>query len=287
MAADRINRQRNQEVHTVKIKAIFSDLDGTLLNDAKEITPGNRAAIEEALDQGHKFIITTGRPLDSAIEQAQALGLTGTGCYLIAFNGATIYDIGAQKTIFQQDVPMELAEKVWQEALSRGIHVQTYDDTHVLVEPRCDGVEIRNYCKTIHTKYRVIPDFSGVKQAPPKLLLIRYQQDGALEDFRQWLLSWCEGKLNTFYSSPQLLEVVCAGMNKGSALNRLAELLGVEHEDTIAIGDSGNDLAMIVAAGTGVAMVNGVEEVRSAADRITVRDNNHDAIEEVLRDLVL
>ena len=272
----------------MKIKAIFSDLDGTLLNDAKEITPGNRSAIEAALAQGHKFIITTGRPLDSAIQQAQALGLTGPGCYLIAFNGATLYDMGAEKTIFQQNVPLPLARRVWEEAARRNIHVQTYDATHVLVEPRCDGEEIRRYCQTIHTKYRVIPDFSGVEQDPPKLLLIHYLENStALEDYRLWLLSWCQGQLDTFYSSPYLLEVVCAGMNKGSALHRLSDLLGIPNEDTIAIGDSGNDLAMIVAAGTGVAMVNGVEEVRSAADRITVRDNNHDAIEEVLRDLVL
>ena len=59
------------------------------------------------------------------------------------------------------------------------------------------------------------------------------------------------------------------------------------NEDTISIGDSGNDLAMIRAAGTGVAMINGVEEVRAAADRITLRDNNHDAIAEVLEALVL
>lgn len=272
----------------MRIKAIFSDLDGTLLNDAKEITPGNRAAIEAALAQGHKFIITTGRPLDSAIQQAEALGLTGEGCYLIAFNGATLYDMGAQKTIFQQNVPLPLAEKVWLETARRGIHVQTYDDTHVLVEPRCDDEEIRRYCATIHTQYRVIPDFSGVTQAPPKLLLIHYQEGStALEDFRLWLLSWCEGQLDTFYSSPYLLEVVCAGMNKGSALRRLSEVLGIPNEDTIAIGDSGNDLAMILAAGTGVSMINGVDEVRAAADRVTVRDNNHDAIAEVLSDLVL
>ncbi len=269
-------------------KAIFSDLDGTLLNDAKEITPANRAAIDAALAQGHKFIITTGRPLDSAIQQAEALGLTGPGCCLIAFNGAVIYDLGAQEVLFQQTLPLDLAEKVWREAERRNLHIQTYDDTHVLVEARCDGEEIRRYCRIIHTKYRVIPDFSAIAQTPPKLLVIHYDQgDGALECFRQWLLGWCRGKLDTFYSSPELLEVVCAGMNKGTALLRLSELLGIPQADTIAIGDSGNDLAMIQAAGVGVAMVNGVEEVRAAADRVTVRDNNHDAVAEVLEALVL
>jgi Cof subfamily protein (haloacid dehalogenase superfamily) len=268
-------------------KAIFSDLDGTLLNDAKEITPANRAAIDAALAQGHQFIITTGRPLDSAIQQAQALGLTGQGCYLIAFNGAVIYDMGAQEVIFRQSVSVNLVEKVFAECRRRRVHIQTYDMEQVLVEPECDDEEIRRYCQTIHTKYKVIPSVSSLKEDPAKMLLIRYQQDGVLEELRLWLLSWCEGQLDTFYSSPCLLEVVSAGMNKGSALVRLAHLLGIPVEDTIAIGDCGNDLSMIAAAGTGVAMINGVEAVRSAAQVITKRDNNHDAIAEVLEELVL
>ena len=55
-------------------KALFLDLDGTLLNDQKEITPGNRAAIEATLAAGHQVVITTGRPLVNAREQAQRLG---------------------------------------------------------------------------------------------------------------------------------------------------------------------------------------------------------------------
>lgn len=270
----------------MNIKAIFSDLDGTLLTDSKDISPANRAAIDKALALGHKFIITTGRPLDSAIQQAQALELTGPGCLLISFNGAVIYDMGTQEVVFRQTIPLPLVEKVHREAQRQGIHIQTYDQTHVLVEPHCDDAEIRAYCQIIHTKYRVIPNISAMTEEPPKMLLIHEELDGKLEAFRQWLLSWCEGQLDTFYSSDSLLEVVSAGMNKGNALLRLAERLNIPREDTISIGDSGNDLAMIRAAGAGVAMVNAVESVREAADYITQRDNNHDAIEEVLEEFV-
>lgn len=67
-------------------KIFFTDLDGTLLNDRKEITPGNRAAISEALSAGHKIVIATGRPLASARIQAERLGLTGEGCYAITLS---------------------------------------------------------------------------------------------------------------------------------------------------------------------------------------------------------
>ena len=73
-------------------KILFTDLDGTLLNDQKQISEGNLAAIRQALDLGHKVVISTGRALASAKKQAETLGLTMPGCYIIAFNGACIYD---------------------------------------------------------------------------------------------------------------------------------------------------------------------------------------------------
>ena len=73
-------------------KILFTDLDGTLLNDQKEVTAGNQAAIDRALEQGHKIVVTTGRPLASGVHIAERIGLTREGCYVIAFNGGQIYD---------------------------------------------------------------------------------------------------------------------------------------------------------------------------------------------------
>ena len=73
-------------------KILFLDLDGTLLNSRREISKGNRAALEKALTLGHRVVINTGRPLKSALIQNRRLGLTMDGCYLIAFNGGILYD---------------------------------------------------------------------------------------------------------------------------------------------------------------------------------------------------
>ena len=72
--------------YTMKKRMLFMDLDGTLLNDAKQITQGNRDALNQALERGHGVIITTGRPLKSALAQAKRLGLDKPGCYTIAYN---------------------------------------------------------------------------------------------------------------------------------------------------------------------------------------------------------
>ena len=265
-----------------KTKALFLDLDGTLLNDQKEITPGNRSAIEKALAAGHRVVITTGRPLVSAIEQARRLDLTGLGCYLIAFNGGIIYDLGAKKVIFEKNVPLELVQAVFEEATRRGLHIQTYDERQVLVEPRCDDEAVRRYCSIILMTYSVVPSVAALTREPAKLLLIDFQNKAPLEDFQAWVLERYGDKLDSFFSCEQYLEVIPRGMSKGNALLQLAGLLGIPQKNTVAAGDAANDLSMIEAAGVGVAMYNGTEEVKAAADTITTRDNNHDGIAEVI-----
>ena len=107
-------------------KIFFTDLDGTLLNDRKEITPGNRAAISEALSAGHKIVIATGRPLASARIQAERLGLTGEGCYAITYNGGLIYDSFHQNVLLGTPVPKELLAPIFTRCcMSMGIHVHT------------------------------------------------------------------------------------------------------------------------------------------------------------------
>ncbi|HIY21823.1 MAG TPA: Cof-type HAD-IIB family hydrolase [Candidatus Flavonifractor merdigallinarum] len=265
-----------------KTKALFLDLDGTLLNDQKEITPGNRSAIEKALAAGHRVVITTGRPLVSAIEQARRLDLTGLGCYLITFNGGIIYDLGAKKVIFEKNVPLELVQAVFEEANRRGLHIQTYDERQVLVEPRCDDEAVRRYCSIILMTYSVVPSVAALTREPAKLLLIDFQNKAPLEDFQAWVLERYGDKLDSFFSCEQYLEVIPRGMSKGNALLQLAGLLGIPQKNTVAAGDAANDLSMIEAAGVGVAMCNGTEEVKAAADTITTRDNNHDGIAEVI-----
>lgn len=265
-----------------KQKALFLDLDGTLLNDQKEITSGNRDAIRRALAAGHRIVITTGRPLVSAIEQAQHLELTSPGCYLIAYNGGILYDLGSQQVIFQRSIPLELVYPVFSEANRRGIHIQTYYKNTVLVEPRCYNRVVARYCQLIHMDYDVLPEIHQLPEDPPKMLVIDYQHQEPLRAFQDWVLNQYGDQLDSFFSCDQYLEIVPKGLSKGNALLQLADLLGIPREATVAVGDAANDLSMIQAAYMGVAMCNGTQEVRAVAKDVTTRDNNHDGIAEVI-----
>lgn len=264
-------------------KILFLDLDGTLLNDRKEITAGNRRAIEQALARGHRAVITTGRPLKSAILQAEKLGMTGRGCYLIAFNGAIVYDCYRKEQLCHQALPVETVCRVFDEANRRGVHIQTYDERDVLVESRNDNDSVRRYCSLINMDFRVIGDVrQDLVQEPVKCLIIDYHDQRPVKAMQEWLLTHMKGEADCFFSCDQYLEVVPVGMSKGAALVSMCRTLGVSLVDAVAVGDAANDLSMIRAAGTGVAMANGTDEVKAAADYVTSRDNNHDGIAEVI-----
>lgn len=267
----------------MKKRILFLDLDGTLLNDEKQITPGNRAALEGALERGHDMVITTGRPLKSAMNQAHVLGMDRPGCYLIAYNGAVIYDWAQNKQIFTRSLSFDAVHRVFDKANAMGLHIQTYDTWDVLVEQRCDDAAVRRYCGLIHMDFRVIADVrKDLTEEPVKCLIIDYDRQTDLLKIQDWITENMTEEVDCFFSCDQYLEVVPKGMSKGEAVKMLCANLGVEIENAVAAGDAANDLSMIEAAGIGVAMANGTSQVKAVAQYVTAHDNNHDGIAEVV-----
>jgi len=264
-------------------RLLFLDLEGTLLNDKKEINEDNRTALEQALERGHGLGIATGRPLKSAKDLAGRLGLDKPGCMMIASNGAILYDWEKNDIIFSCTMPLATVRKLFAEANRRKLHIQTYEGELVLVEPRCEDEALEWYCGKIGMKHRVIADAQrDVVQEPVKCLMIDYYDQTDLRAMQQWIRENMQQEADCFFSCNEYLEIVTKGMNKGNAVCRLCQLLGVDIANAVAVGDAANDLSMIEAAGIGVAMANGTAEVKAAADYITVHDNNHDGIAEVV-----
>ena len=273
---------------TADKKMIFLDIDGTLMDDNKNVPDYNKAAIKEALEQGHKVIICTGRPLCSAKKLFPVLGMEGEGCYAITYNGSLIYDIYNQKTIFKQTLPIEYVKYIFKKAEEHQIYMQTYSDDEVLCHK--DTKEGQDYSIRLKIDRAIVPDVFEVMQneEPCKTLAIADGYDHKrLEGFREVFKDWAPGKVDIFFSCYEYLEFVPVGISKGAAIRFLAEYLNIPIENTIAVGDAENDIPMIQAAGLGVAMKNATDEIKQHADYITELDNNEGGVGEVIRKYML
>lgn len=269
-------------------KILFLDLDGTLLNDAKQITQGNRTALQKALDAGHKVVIATGRAMASAVKQNQKLGLTGPGCYIIAYNGGMILDCHAEQIIFQKMIPGDLALRIMQMARQQGVHIQTYDAEGVVLESWAVDKELEQYCNGSKLTYRIVEDLAQeLKRDVPKVLAIDLHDRGPMENLAEAVTQQFGQWVDCYFSCAEYLEVVAKDVNKGNAIAWMCRKLGIDIADSIACGDAENDLAMIRTAGVGVAMANGTAGAKAAADYITQYDNNHDGIAEVVEKFLL
>lgn len=267
-------------------KILFSDLDGTLLTGDKKITKRNREAIQKMLKEGHYFVIATGRAVSSGRIVAKDLGLTMSGCYMIAFNGAVLYDCAADRILMKRSLQIEHVLELFKRAEEAGIYVQTYTSSDVITQKHTKELDF--YVKNSKMKYKLTDKiYDALKEEPQKVILISLEGREKLEQFRKENMSWEKGKCNSFFSCDQYLEYCPIETDKGNAIRYICQILDVPLENTIAVGDEVNDIFMIQKAKIGVAVANARPEVKKVANYVTQNDFEHDAVAEVIEKFIL
>ncbi len=267
-------------------KILFTDLDGTLLKNDKTISERNRKAICNMVAAGHFIVPTTGRSVPGAMAVLGKTGIDHLLRYLIAYNGAVVYDIKEERVIENKTMSYEDVAYLFGEAERYGIHIQTYTWEYVLAKK--DTRELRYYVGRTTTTPLVTEDiFSAMKEEPNKVLLVDIDDHERLVKFREDHAKWALERSTTMFSCAQYLEYCPLNSDKGAGLAFIRDYLGVDKESTYAVGDEQNDISMLHAAGTGIAMKNGVEETKAAADYVTEQDNEHDAIAEIIEKFIL
>lgn len=267
-------------------KILFLDLDGTLLKDNKKISSKNIKSIRKILDEGHYIAIATGRAIQSGIDIVKKLGLTLPGSYLIAYNGAIVYDCSAGRILVEKTIPIEYVEYLFTEAQRYGLYVQTYAKGNVLTQD--DSPELEYYTRTTGMHYKLADNvFHVLENEPNKVLIASLKKKDLLERFQKEHMEWEENKCNSFFSCDEYLEYCPANTDKGTGVRYLMELLNISAENSVAVGDERNDIPMLQAAYIGIAMKNGKNDVKMAASYITENDNNQDAISEIIEKFIL
>lgn len=248
-------------------KLLVLDIDGTLTNSKKEITPKTMDALNELRDAGHMIVLASGRPTAGIKQVADALALEKTGGYVLAFNGARIIDWKTGEVVFQQTLDHEYLPELVAAAKEHNLTIMTYKDEYAIA-----GTEPNEYAEFEARINRMIleqhDDFlSYVDFDINKCLMSGDPKDVKIcED--QVVASLGE-KLSIFKSEDFFLEIMAKNIDKAASLDRLVSSLGMTKEQVVCCGDGYNDISMIQYAGVGVAMANAKAEVKEAADVIT------------------
>lgn len=265
-------------------KMVFSDMDGTLLWKGVRISVENSQAIRKAVDKGVDFVICTGRGVFGVEKHLEELGLIGKKGYVICQNGAAVYDLRDMKLVLKDSFSPAMVKPVTEYARSLGgLELFYYDDRNFMCEQMTGVVDA--YCKVMRTKPRLLHDLMEYEGQLTKCLFSGPREK--LEKVKAYAEELLGDQVNLFYSAETYLEFVKKSVSKGNALEATAKQAGVDLKDTIAIGDSDNDLSMILKAGLGVAMKNGEDHVKAAADYITENDAEGNGVAEVIEKFIL
>lgn len=263
----------------MKIKLIASDMDDTLLNNNREISPRNEAAIKKAIAEGIVFTLASGRMYCSMQPYAQKLGLDVP---LVSYNGALVKGAISCKVYVNSPLKLPTALDLLQYVKENGHYVQVYMGDKLYVKE--ENEYSRMYAKISGIQAVAIgEEIYSIKEAPNKLLLMT-----ATENFEA---TWKDveekfkGRVDVTSSKDNYLELMEPGVNKWQAVKSLAKSFGIKPEEIMCIGDSNNDLSMIKNAGIGVAVANAKPQVQKYAKMVTASNDNDGvalAIENIL-----
>lgn len=265
---------------------IVLDLDGTLTNRDKVITPKTKETLMELQRRGKKIVLASGRPTVGVMPLAQELELEKYGSYILSFNGGMITNCKTGEVVFSKMLPLESNEKIIGLAEKERVGILTYStDGKVLYTNQSDSPYARLEQRINHMEICQVDDMvSRINYQVPKFLMI---DDGDFLAMVEPRVKAAMGKnFSVYRSEPFFLEILPRGIDKAASLERLLDIIGLKREQMIACGDGYNDLTMIKYAGLGVAMENAVLPVRKAADYITC-SNNDDGVAYVVEKFML
>jgi Cof subfamily protein (haloacid dehalogenase superfamily) len=266
--------------------ALVLDIDGTLLDDSEQLSPRTAAAIARIRERGVQVMLATGRSHHGVRPIASALGLEVPS---IVFNGAGVYDLREDRLVHSFTLPEHLVTGLIELARARDL---------VAVVARVEGQYVR---RAAPDEQPLLTGFVHITQLPeaelPRtdvlrvtIFSLRHREsielyrdvEQALAGYPAYCTHFALSALPNYRSSDaQVVDVQPQCEGKAEALKLLSERFGIPAERVVAVGDAGNDVLILRAAGLGVAMGNAPPEVKAVAKRV-IGNNNTSALAELI-----
>lgn len=256
-------------------RAIALDLDGTLTNNKKEVTPATRKALLTAQENGANIILASGRPTFGIEPVAESLELSTRGGYILSYNGGKIIDWCTKEEIYSQHLPNNMIPTLYNYAKEHGYALLGYVGKEIITES-ADDKYVAEESRINKMPIRKVDNLLANLEPNPTKLLMTAEPIVAMEAEKE-LLALVGDRMDVYRSAPFFVELVPKGIDKAQSLLRLLAKLNLTPQDMIAFGDGYNDLSMLRLAGMGVAMSNAAPEVRSEANYVTL-SNEEDGV---------
>ena len=259
------------------IKLLAIDMDGTLLNEEKHIDTPQKEAVQKAIEAGIKVVLCTGRPLFGVLPVYGELELEKYNLdeYVILNNGCSLrkttnWELLDNKEITREDV-------VYLDKLRKGYNLDltvSNDNDYFVVGDKANKYTIEDG-KLVYVDIKPISleEATSGKHTFFKSMYLGEEEE--IQRFKNDNENLLKDKYDAVLSQIHIFEMLPFGTNKAAALKELAEKLGIEREEIMTIGDGNNDVEMLEFAGIGVAMGNGTESAKKAANYVTDTNENH------------
>lgn len=267
----------------MKYRLLALDLDGTLLNSKKEITPRTKQAITLAQKQGIHIVLCTGRSICEASEFAKEIPCEDI---MVTAGGGAIASASTEQILLEWAMPVETGAKVVEAVEHLPVNVMIYIGNRIYTTPYSNDYFVSNYrVEGFHANKIIMDDIAAH---------IRKNNFPVTKVYALGEWKFLNKALNQIKLLPEItitnsgsdnFEVMPAGADKGRALLQLGQMLHIHPEQMAAIGDSDNDTAMLKAVGFPIAMGNADENLKRIAYYITA-DCDHDGIAQAIYKII-
>ena len=250
-------------------RLLAMDLDKTLLKADGSIPDEVVGRLKELKSKGARIALCTGRVTRSAEHYARLIG----GASIVSFNGSVIRPENGET--MTSEIDLTLASEVLDFCYDNDVYVQYYRGEVIVVDHVTPELETDHDIE--YTSYEEVGDLRrAILEPTPKMVALELSDrvDDIIVNMRERF-----PELSMANSSRYVIEIMPKGVDKGYGLSIVAESLGIKREETVAIGDSMNDLPMIEWAGLGIAVANADDRLKSAADKVTKEEMSYGVLE--------
>lgn len=263
----------------MSIKVIIMDVDGTLTNSQKIVTPKTKEALLKVQEKGVILILASGRPTSGLRDLAKELEMDKHNGLLVCYNGSKVVDCQTEEVLFNQALTAEEAKAVLE-------HMKKFDRVRPMID-KDDYMYVTNvydnYIQFNGKPFNVmeyesrggkfklceVDDLAEFVDFPLNKILTTSDPE-YLQAHYQEMEAPFKDTLSCMFTGPFYFEFTAQGIDKAKALDTVLKPMGYKQEEMMAFGDGHNDASMVQYAGIGIAMANAVDDLKAIADDVTL-----------------